>query len=602
MVKTSPIHLLREYLNDRGLDGFIIPRGDEYLGEFVPPSAERLAWLTGFTGSAGVAVVHKEKAAVFSDGRYDIQIRAQVDEKDFEILNIAKMNVEEWMAENVPGGSKIGYDPMLHTPAQIKKYSCKCKAKSITLVPVADNPIDGIWADRPESPHQDVIAFPEKFAGRSSADKRSEIASQLKNKNLFGALLVQPDSIAWLLNIRGSDLPHNPFALSRAFIHADNGHVDWFIDKTRLENATLSSLGKQVSIISPVAIKSHLRKIAKAANDAGKAVQIDPDRSPVFFQQLLKDENCAIDKSEDPCLLPRACKTETEQEAMRRAHIIDGVAVVRFLYWLDQKAAAGALSEMDAAAQIRAFRSEHGAFKDTSFDTISGFGPNGAIVHYRVTEDTNLAIKPPGLLLVDSGGQYLDDDIAGTTDITRTIAVGDIDERLKRHFTRVLKGHINLASAHFPEGTIGSQIDTFAREPLWEASMDYAHGTGHGVGCYLSVHEEAASLSPKGKRALKTGMILSNEPGYYEAGSHGIRIENLVLVKESGETLPDGRKLLGFETITLAPIDRNAIMPDMLSESEKEWLNNYHRHVFDMLSPHLEKDICVWLNAACSPL
>ena len=599
MKKTNKISALKDKIQQEGLDGFIVPRGDEYLGEFVPESAERLAWLTGFTGSAGTAVIGLERSAIFTDGRYDIQIRQQVSDQDFEIHNITKTKIEDWVQEAFPDHATIGYDPMLHTPSQIKKLSDGGKNKSISFKAVRSNLVDSIWTNQPAPPENPVVPFPEDIAGQTSSEKRQAISKALNSRGCLGTLIAQPDSIAWLLNIRGSDIPHNPFALSRGFLYSD-GSFDWFIDPDRVAQSICDRLGEDIRIFSPAQMPDRLKHIAKKANKNKESVLLDDQRCPVYFLNLFEDSQCNVTTGEDPCLLPRARKTNAETRAMRNVHIEDGAAVVRFLKWLDERPSDGTVSELEAAQRIDILRANIPGFYDTSFDTISGFGPNGAIVHYRVTEKTNKQIKEPGLLLIDSGGQYLGEKVAGTTDITRTIPVGEVEQRIKRHFTRVLKGHIRLATARFPEGTDGSQLDSFARESLWEAGLDYMHGTGHGVGCFLSVHEEAATLSPRGSRSVEPGMILSNEPGYYEAGSHGIRIENLVLTKQSGEKLPDGRALLEFETLSLAPIDSRLIVTEMLTPDEQEWLNSYHKHVFETLSPLLSPDEKNWLRKMCA--
>lgn len=601
MQKTNKISSLKDQIKQEGLDGFIVPRGDEYLGEFVPECAERLAWLTGFTGSAGTAVIGQGRSAIFTDGRYDIQIRQQVSEKDFEICNISKTKIEDWVHDCFPENSTIGYDPMLHTPSQIKKLSGKGKNKNISFKAVRQNPLDLIWTNQPAPPETPVVLFPDDIAGQTSSGKRQDITKALKSRKCLGVLITQPDSIAWLLNIRGSDIPHNPFALSRGFLYSD-GSFDWFIEPARVDQSITDHLGEDIRIFPPADMPDRLIQIAHKARKNDNSVLLDDQRCPVYFLTFFEAHHCSVITGEDPCLLPRARKTSAETAAMRDVHIEDGAAVVRFLKWLDESPHDGTVTELDAAQKLDSLRADIAGFYDTSFDTISGFGPNGAIVHYRVTSQTNSPIKSPGVLLIDSGGQYLGERITGTTDITRTIPAGKIEQRIKRHFTRVLKGHINLATARFPEGTDGSQLDSFARESLWEAGLDYMHGTGHGVGCFLSVHEEAATLSPKGSRPVEPGMILSNEPGYYEAGSHGIRIENLVLARHSGETLPDGRALLEFETLSLAPIDIRLIVTEMLTPDEKNWLNSYHAHVFETLSPLLSADEKNWLQKMCTAI
>lgn len=566
---------------EQGVQGFLVPRADEYLGENVPACAERLKWISGFTGSAGCAIILDDRAAVLSDGRYTIQLRQQVDADCFDVGDSVATPVAQWLADNAPG-KVIGFDPRLHTAAEIKKF----EEKNITLRALDHNPLDAVWDDRPAPPLAKVSIFPDRFAGQSAKDKIEAIASQVKQGGAGGVILTLPDSIAWLLNIRGGDVAHTPVALSQAVVRADGG-VQLFIDPRKIDHEVRTHLGNRVEIVTPEALAEELQKLAKQK----APVWLDDGRSPYWFQRVLDKAGAIIENKKDPCIDPRARKNLAEQQAMKNAHVRDGVAMVKFLCWLEHEAPKGTQDELSIERKLTEIRSAAPEYKETSFDTIAGFGPNGAIVHYRATEQTAASITAPGLLLVDSGAQYED----GTTDITRTLAIGEPSEEMRHHYTLVLKGHIALASATFAEGTTGKDIDALARAPLLEAGLDYAHGTGHGVGCYLSVHEEAASISMRGKDALVAGMILSNEPGYYREGHYGIRIENLVLVVEAG-TCPDtGTKMLGFETITLCPYDSRLINPDLLNNEEKQWLVAYNRQLAATLLPLIGETEKNWL-------
>lgn len=566
---------LRSELERAGVDGFIVPRADEYQGEYVPPCASRLEWLSGFSGSAGVALVLADRAAVLSDGRYTLQLRAQVDPALYETGDSTKTGAGDWLALNAGRGAVIGYDPWLHTPFQIRALEDKLKAAGMTLRALERNPLDAVWSDRPAPPMEAVSVYPERLAGRSGQDKRREIAEGLRKQGAFAAILTLPDSIAWLLNIRGGDVEHIPVALSYAVIRAQNGAVEWFIAPEKIPEAVHRHVGPEVQVTGPHAVAHEIGALAGQAAKAGQPVLLDGRRSPVWFRAALEKGGAQVLDATDPCIAPKACKTPAEQAAMTESHRRDGLALTRFLAWLDREAPGGGQSELSIGERLEQFRREDPSWRDSSFDTICGFGPNGAIVHYRADENSSLPVRAPGLLLVDSGAQYED----GTTDVTRTVAIGEPGAAMKKHFTLVLKGHISVASARFPEGTTGAQIDALARKALWDEGLDYAHGTGHGVGCYLSVHEEAASISPRGQEPLKAGMVLSNEPGYYEEGAYGIRIENLVLVEDTGVKNHTGAAMLAFRTLTLAPVDLRLVDPAMLSEAEKEWLNAYHAAV-----------------------
>ncbi|MBX6323321.1 MAG: aminopeptidase P family protein, partial [Rhodospirillaceae bacterium] len=513
---------LRAELGRRGLAGFIVPRADEHQGEYVPSRAERLAWLTGFTGSAGLAVVLADRAAIFVDGRYTLQVRDQVDTDLFETRHLMDEPPDEWMAAHLPAGGRLGYDPWLHTADALRRLAKGAARARAELVPCADNPVDAVWADQPPPPIAPVVAQELRFTGRDSADKRGEVAGRLKEKGLAAAVISAPDSIAWLLNIRGADVPRTPLPLAFATIDAE-GAVDLFIDRRKLVPGLETWLGNGVAVRAP----EELGEALDALGRARARVLVDSATAAVWLPDRLRAAGAEVVEDEDPCALPKARKNAAELEGARAAHRRDGAAVARFLAWLDGAAADGGLTEIEAAERLHAFRRENDLFRDLSFDTISGAGPNGAIVHYRVTPQTNRRLRPGELYLIDSGAQYLD----GTTDITRTVAIGAPTAEMRDRFTRVLKGHIALATVRFPAGTTGSQLDTLARAALWQAGLDYDHGTGHGVGSYLGVHEGPQRISKIPNRvALQPGMIVSNEPGYYKAGAYGIRIENLVTV------------------------------------------------------------------------
>ena len=559
MTRTSPrLSDLRAELERRKLDGFIIPRSDEYLGEYVPEGAERLAWLSGFTGSAGTAIVLDDRAIVLSDGRYTIQLRQEVDAGLFDVGDSTQIKIGEWLAEHAQG-KVIGYDPKLHS-AQFVRALEEC---DVLLSPVPSNPLDAVWIDRPDAPNTPVDVFPDDIAGRTSQEKIAEIAGKLKAKGVDCAVITASDSIAWLLNIRARDVAHIPVALSYAIIYADES-VDWFIAAKRVGDEVRTHLGNRVSIQPPDTLDAQIKNLE------GKAAGYDPVRSPIWFAQKLRDAGAEIVEMKDPCVNPRAIKTKAEIAAMKAAHARDGKAVGDFIAWLKAQPNDGTLDELSVEAKLKEFRAAAPEYVEDSFDTIAGFNAHGAIVHYRASQASAKKIEGNGLLLLDSGAQYKD----GTTDITRTIAIGEPSQEMKERVTLVLKAHIAIASAKFPEGTTGAQIDALARRVLWEHGLDYAHGTGHGVGCYLSVHEEAASISPRGNDALKAGMIISNEPGYYKEGEYGIRLENLVLVVEAG-LMENGKKLLAFETLTKAPFDESLILRDNLTYSESQWLDSY---------------------------
>jgi Xaa-Pro aminopeptidase len=589
------LKLLRDRFAADGLAGFIVPRADEHQGEYVPLRGQRLAWLTGFTGSAGAAVVLRDRAAVFVDGRYTLQAAAQVDTKVYEIHHLIDEPPASWLASAAGNGDVIGYDPWLHTPQEVERLRAGVERAGATLRAIDKNPLDQVWTDRPAAPLAPVFAQPDGFAGESAADKRTRIGKALAENGAAAAVLTMPESIAWLLNIRGGDVPHTPLPLSFAVVKAD-GAVTLFIDRRKLTPGLDRHLGNRVMIEAPDALGAGLDALA----DEGR-VQVDPASAASWVFDRLAAAGAKIHRAADPCMLPKACKNRVELDGTREAHRRDGAAVTRFLAWLAREAPKGGLREIAASDRLEAFRKEGEFFRDLSFPTISGAGSNGAIVHYRASPETEKRLEPGTLYLLDSGAQYLD----GTTDITRTIAIGKPSDEMRENFTRVLKGHIALATARFPKGTTGSQLDGFARRALWQVGLDYDHGTGHGVGSYLSVHEGPQRISKApNAQPLLPGMIVSNEPGYYKTGAYGIRIENLIVVQpDEAAAMENGsREMLCFETITLAPIDRNLVARDLLDQGEAAWLDAYHARVRAAISPLVDRETRVWLEAATAPV
>jgi len=584
---------LREELGRRNLDGFLIPRSDEHQGEYVPPHAERLRWLTGFNGSAGMAVVMKDKAAIFVDGRYTLQVRGQVDLDTFEAKHLMDEPPARWIEENLPKGAKLAYDPWLHTIDAVARLRKAAEAAGGTLVPVDTNPLDAVWDDQPEPPVAKIRPHPIEYAGEPAADKIRRIASDLMSGDADTAVLTMPDSIAWLFNIRGSDVPHTPLPLSFALLHED-GHAELFIDERKLDDEVRAHLGNVVTLRPRGELGTALDELGQA----GKTVLVDPATCASWIEARLSAAGAEVKRGTDPCELPKAIKNEAEVAGTRAAHLRDGQALTKFLKWIGTEAPKGGVTEIDAAKRLETFRAETGELKDVSFDTISGAGANGAIVHYRVTNATNMPLKPGELFLVDSGAQYMD----GTTDVTRTVAIGTPGAEERDRFTRVLKGHIGIATARFPEGTSGAQLDAFARMALWKSGLDYDHGTGHGVGSYLSVHEGPQRISRMGHQPLKAGMIVSNEPGYYKPGGYGIRIENLVVVTPPAPVEGGERMMMGFETLTLAPIDLALVEKSLLTEEEVDWLNAYHARVRAALSPGLDAETKAWLEESTRPI
>lgn len=590
------LQALREQLKADRLDGFVVPLTDEHMSEYVGSYAQRLAWLTGFQGSAGSAVVLPEEAAIFVDGRYTLQVRAQVDGRHWSYQSVPETSIADWLKAHAPEGGRIGYDPWLHTKSWVTKAREALAEKGAELVAVPRNPIDAVWSDRPEPSRARLIVHSDDHAGKSSAAKRHEMADWLKEQQADAAVLAALDSIAWTFNVRGQDVDHTPVALSFAVVHAD-GTADLFVASEKIGDDVRKHLGNGVRVHERHDFERSL------ANFAGKTVVVDPERSVAAIFGALESAGAKVLAKRDPSILPKAIKNEVEIAGHRAAQARDGAALTRFLHWISVEAPKGGLDELKAAERLHQFRRECGDLRDLSFDTISGAGPNGAIVHYRVTEETNRPIEMDSLYLVDSGGQYPD----GTTDVTRTVAIGTPTAEMRDRFTRVLKGHIAIARAVFPDGTRGSQLDSFARQYLWEAGLDYAHGTGHGVGSFLAVHEGPQRISPAGSsqsggdEPLKAGMFLSNEPGYYKTGEYGIRVENLVLV-EAREIAGAEKRMLGFETLTFAPIDRNLIDTGLLTSAERQWVDDYHAQVVEVVGPRLEGEPLAWLREQCRPL
>lgn len=600
--RAHPIHgrlaALRAYLARAGLDGFVVPHADEYQGEYIPASAERLAWLTGFTGSAGAAVVLAEEAAVFVDGRYTLQVRDQADVEDFAPEDLIGHPPHQWLKDKLTTGDRIGYDPRLLTLAEVRRFESVCEAAGAEFVALSENPIDAVWSDRPAPPLAQVMQQADSLAGETADDKIRRMQALLADKNVDAAILAQSDSIAWTFNIRGADVPHNPVVLSYALLRRDE-RPTLYVDGRKLSNAVRDALSERADIKEERDFLVDLTKLGAE----GRRVLVDPQTTPALFARTLTDAKGILVEGGDPVVLPKARKNAVELEGTRRAHRRDGAAMTRFLAWLDVNGAKGTETEISVAKKLEQFRAEAGAADDMplleiSFDTISGAGPDGAIVHYRVNESTDRKLETGTLYLVDSGAQYRD----GTTDITRTIAIGSPTAEMRDRFTRVLKGHIALATARFPKGTTGAQLDTLARHALWQAGLDFDHGTGHGVGVFLSVHEGPVRISKAGHLPPEPGMILSNEPGYYKTGAYGIRIENLIVVTPPAPIEGGDREMLGFETITLAPIDRHLVEVALLSPAERAWLDAYHARVRETLAPALQGEDLAFLIASTQPL
>lgn len=583
---------LRKALKQAGLDGFIAPHEDEWQNEYVPPAYDRLAWLTGFTGSAGAAVVLADEAAVFVDGRYTLQVRAQVDEKLFAYRDLIDGGPSAYIRERAPKGAKIGYDPKLHSPDSLERLRAAADAAGAELVPVSRNLIDTIWDDRPPVPAARVEPHDERFAGESAASKRQRLGEGLKADKADAVVITSPASLAWLFNIRGGDVARTPLPLGEAILKSD-GRADLFLADEKVSAELKQWLGNEVSVRPSSDLQPALAALS------GKRVKLDPSSASAWYFETLKAAGAEIVRGQDPVVLPRACKNAAEIEGSRQAHIRDGAAIARYLHWLATTAQSGKVTEIEACQKLEEFRHATGQLKDLSFDSISGAGPNGAIVHYRVSKKTNRKLSRGSLFLIDSGGQYLD----GTTDITRTVAIGRASKEMKDRFTRVLKGHIALARVRFPKGTTGHQLDALARMSLWEGGLDYDHGTGHGVGSYLGVHEGPHRIAKfVNTQPLEPGMIVSNEPGYYKTGAYGIRVENLQVVTPAAPIEGGERPMLGFETLTMAPIARDLILKPLLTKDELAWLNAYHAEVWQKTGPLLDGEAKAWLEAATKPI
>jgi Xaa-Pro aminopeptidase len=584
---------VRSLMGKSGVDALLVPRADEHQGEYVPAASERLAWLTGFTGSAGLAVVARTRAALFVDGRYRVQARQQVDGAAFEILETPAARPEDWLGRHLAAGAVVGADARLHSASMVEGLAAALKPRGMTLKLLTGNLVDRAWGKaRPAPPQGRVVRHPLRYAGKAAAQKIAELQTLLRDEEQDSVVLTMSDSIAWLFNIRGADVQHNPVVLAFAVVPA-RGTPELFIAAGKLDAEARSYLAELAKIGEPATLAARLTLLKATAG----RIRLDPHTASSWFFRRLAGGRARVVRAADPCALPKACKNAAEIKGARAAHRRDGAVMARYLSWLDREAGRG-IDEIAAASKLEDLRRETQLLKEISFDTIAGSGPNGAIVHYRVTTASNRTLRPGELFLVDSGGQYLD----GTTDVTRTIAVGEPAREMRERFTLVLKGHIALATARFPAGTRGVDVDALARRALWQAGLDFDHGTGHGVGSYLSVHEGPQSISRRALTALQPGMIVSNEPGYYREGAYGIRIENLLLVTEAERPAGGERDMLGFETLTLAPIDRRLVAAAMLTAEELAWLNAYHQRVAAILLPDLSLEDSDWLRKATAPM
>jgi Xaa-Pro aminopeptidase len=588
MTHKSRVAALRQTLKKMKLTGLIVPRQDEFQGEYVAAYAERLRWLTGFAGSWGMAILTLKKGAIFVDGRYTIQVRQQVDTKLFAPHHLIDDPPAAWIADNLKMGDVLGFDPWLLTADQAERFTAACAKVGAKLVPVTPNPIDTIWEDQPKRPTASLSVQPLQFAGQSVADKLAMISKLLGKAGVDATVLTQPDSVAWVFNIRGHDVPYTPVVLAYAILKK-KGKAELFIDKAKLPEDVQSHLKKSVIIKKPAELEQALKALGKSV------VQIDSNWAPAKIKSTLA--KAKIINATDLCVLPKAKKNKTEQEGARAAHRRDGVAMSRFLCWLESAAPQGNLTEWSVAEKLEQFRKDTGMLLDLSFDSIAGAGPNAAIPHYHVNPDDCLPLKINEIFLIDSGGQYQD----GTTDITRTVIVGEPTQEMQDRFTRVLKGMIDVSRIRFPKGTCGSQIDALARQSLWAAGLDYDHGTGHGVGSYLSVHEGPARINKSDRTPLEPGMILSNEPGFYKQNDFGIRIENLLLVHEAQDIEGGERPMLSFETLTLCPVERRLIDTKLLTKDELHWLDTYHARVLKEVGDHLSGAELAWQQKACAP-
>ncbi len=587
------VPLIRQAMAAQGLDGFVIPHEDEHQNEYLPEANDRLAWATGFTGSAGAAVILKDKAAVFVDGRYTLQVRDQVDGATFEYRDLVEGGVPGYLETATFKGQVVGYDPRLHSPDALERLRAAASKAGSTLKPVTPNPLDEAWGTlRPNQPRAPVVAQTLAYSGEESADKRARVGAAIAAGGADAAVITAPSSIAWLFNVRGGDVIRSPLPLAQAILNAD-GTARLFLDPAKVTKDLPAWLGNQVTLETTDDLEAAL------ADLKGRKVMVDPAQSSAWYFEALVGSGASVVRGDDPCALPRACKNPVEIDGTTQAHIRDGVALAKFLHWLATEAQTTFPDEIAVVTKLEGFREESGSMKDLSFDTIAGALSNGALPHYRPTERLNKRTTPGSLLLVDSGGQYLD----GTTDVTRTVAMGEPTQEMAERFTLVLQGHLALASVRFPTGTTGSALDVLARGPLWARGLDYDHGTGHGVGVYLGVHEGPHRISKAPNNvALRPGMIVSNEPGFYKEGEYGIRIENLQYVT-SAAPIPGGeRPMLGFQALTLAPIDRRLIVVEMLSPAERAHMDSYHAEVLAKIGPLVDPEIRTWLTTVCAPL
>jgi len=587
------VPLIRKAMADQGLDGFVTPHEDEHQNEYLPAANDRLAWATGFTGSAGAAVILKDKAAIFVDGRYTLQVRDQVDQGVFEIRDLVEGGVPAYLETAAPKGGVIGYDPKLHSPDALDKLKAAAAKAGAELRPVTPNPLDAAWGQaRPPQPTAPVAPHPKEYSGEDSSAKRHRLGQSLAGRGADAAVITAPASIAWLFNVRGGDVIRSPLPIGQAILNSD-GSARLFLDPQKVTPELPAWLGNEVRLETPGDLPQAL------ADLRGKSVVVDPALSSAWYFEALAAAGAEVQRGEDPCLLPRACKNATELAGTRRAHVRDGAALTRFLHWLATEGQTNPPDEVEAVTKLEGFREATGALKDLSFDTIAGAASNGAIVHYRPTARLNKRAEKGSLMLIDSGAQYLD----GTTDVTRTVAIGEPSAEMRERFTLVLQGHLALARVKFPAGTTGSALDALARVPLWSRGLDYDHGTGHGVGSYLGVHEGPQRIAKQPNAvALRPGMIVSNEPGYYKEGGYGIRIENLQFVTEPAVPAGGERPMLSFETLTLAPIDRRLVAVELLTAEERAQLDAYHARVLAEIGPNVPADVAAWLEEACAPL
>ncbi len=593
MTSLHKVNQVRQIMHQENIDAFIVPKADEHQGEYIGPHSERLFWLTGFNGSAGFSIILPKKAGLFVDGRYTLQAAQQVDTSIFEILPVAKISGPKWLSQHLSPGTKFAYDPWLITEKEINYYKKVLEDKNIFFFPLEKNLIDQIWLDRPQKACEPIYIHPLEFAGQEFQEKLTIISKELKEIQASAAVITMTESVCWLFNIRGDDYSSLPTTSAFAIVY-DTGKADLFIDEEKISENVRQYFKDFVNIKPFHSFEENLRTLGHNKID----ILIDPATAPIQTIYAVEKAGGKVIRKDEPTTHLKACKNTAELEGMRRAHIRDGAALTTFLYWLKKEGPKGHLDEMQAAEKLLTCRQEFSEFKKLSFATISGTGPNGAIIHYKVSPETNRKISPNDIYLSDSGGHYID----GSTDVTRTIAIGETTSEQRDRFTRVLKGHIALAQSIFPQGTTGSQLDILARQALWQAGLDYAHGTGHGVGAVLNIHEGPQRISNVPNFvSLKPGMILSNEPGYYKEGAYGIRIESLVIVKSIH--IPGAEKeMLGFETITFAPIDPTLIELSLLTGSEIKWLNDYHQEVYEKLSHLLKPEVCKWLKGVTQPL